>query len=193
MTRQLSAWFPIVLLALMAALTVWLDRQVQPPEGTVSGKARHDPDYIVDNLSATRIGPDGAPRYTLTTRRMVHYPDDDTTQLEAPTLVSFRGAAAAVTMSSKTALLSSNGENAYLIDDVRLVRAPVEDKSELVMKTSWLHVIPDDDIAKTDRPVQISDANTLITSVGLEFNNATRILKLLSNVRGSYAKPRPAR
>ena len=31
------------------------------------------------------------------------------------------------------------------------------------MQTSYLHVIPDDDIAKTDRPVQITDANTLIT------------------------------
>jgi lipopolysaccharide export system protein LptC len=193
MMQRLGAWFPVVLLALMAALTIWLDRQVQPPEGTADGKTRHDPDYIVDNLSATRVGPDGTPRYTLSTRHMMHFPDDDTTHLETPRLVSYRGSAAAVTMSSKTALLSSNGENAYLIDDVRLVRTAVEGKSELVMRTSWLQVIPDDDIAKTDRPVEISDANTLITSVGLEFNNSTRILKLLSNVRGTYAKTPPAR
>ena len=152
MMRQLTAWFPIVLLAAMAALTVWLDRQVQPPEATSDGKTRHDPDYIVDNLSATRIGADGTPRYTMSTRQMVHYPDDDTTHLETPKLVSFRGGAAAVTVTSKTALLSNNGENAYLIDDVRLVRSAHDDKSELTMQTSWLHVMPDDNIAKTDRP-----------------------------------------
>jgi len=54
-----------------------------------------------------------------------------------------------------------------------------------------LHVVPDDDIAETDKPVQIQDANTLITSVCLEFNNRTRILKLLSNVRGRYENPKP--
>jgi lipopolysaccharide export system protein LptC len=192
--QRLAAWFPVVLLAMVAAVTVWLDREVQPPERARDGKLRHDPDYIAENFSVLRIGPDGAARYALSARRMVHYPDDDTTHLEAPKLVSFRGPAATVTVTatSKTALLSSNGEEAYLIDDVRLVRAAHDDKSELTMQTSWLHVIPDDNIAKTDRPVQISDANTLITSVGLEFNNETRILRLLSNVRGRYEKPKPA-
>ena len=128
----------------------------------------------------------------LRARRMMHYPDDDTTHLDAPTLVNFRGSNLTVTATSKSALLSSNGENAYLTDDVSLVRSAYDDKSELTMLTSWLHVIPDDNIAKTDKPVRIYDANTLITSVGLEFNNETRILKLLSRVRGRYEKPKPA-
>jgi lipopolysaccharide export system protein LptC len=193
MMQRLTAWFPVVLLAAVAAVTVWLDRQVQPPERARDGKARHDPDYVVEDFSATRIGPDGVPRYTLSARRMVHYPDDDTTHLEAPRLVSFGNAGTTVTATSKNAVLSSNGENAYLSDDVRLVRSAYADKSELTVQTSYLHIIPDADIAKTDKQVQISDANTLITSVGLEFNNETRILKLLSNVRGRYEKSKPVR
>lgn len=193
MMQRLTAWFPVVLLAVMAAVTLWLDRQVQPPERTPDGKTRHDPDYVVDNFSATRIGPDGIPRYTLSARRMAHYPDDDTTHLEAPKLVSFSGSSITATATSKTAMLSSNGENAYLIDDVLLVRSAYAGNSERTMRTTWLHIIPDDDTAKTDRPVQISDADTLITSVGLEFNNKTRILKLLSNVRGKYENPKSAR
>ena len=35
---------------------------------------------------------------------------------------------------------------------------------------------------------RIRDANTLITSDGLEFDNDSHILKLLSNVRGRYEK-----
>ena len=193
MMQRLTAWFPVVLLAAVAAVTVWLDRQVQPPERARDGKARHDPDYVVDNFSATRVGPDGVPRYTLSARRMVHYPDDDSTYLDAPKLVSYSNAGTTMTATSKNAMLSSNGENAYLTDDVRLVRSAYADKSELTVRTSYLHIIPDDDIAKTDKPVQIYDANTLITSVGLEFNNETRILKLLSNVRGRYEKSKPAR
>ncbi|MCE9641525.1 MAG: LPS export ABC transporter periplasmic protein LptC [Betaproteobacteria bacterium] len=190
MMQRLTTWFPVLLLAAVAAVTVWLDRQVQPPEAGVSGKSRHDPDYIVDNFAVTRIGPDGIVRYKLDARRMQHYPDDDTTDLVAPKFVNFHGAGVTVTASSKTATLSSNGENAYLKDDVRLTRSAYENRGELTVLTSWLHVIPDDGIAKTDKPVRIQDANTLITSDGLEFNNETRILKLLSNVRGRYEKTR---
>jgi len=193
MTQRLTSLFPIALLLAVAAVTVWLDRQVQPPERARDGKARHDPDYVVENFSATRIGADGVPRYTLSARRMVHYPDDDSTYLDAPKLVSYSNAGTTMTATSKNAMLSSNGENAYLTDDVRLVRSAYADKSELTVRTSYLHIIPDDDIAKTDKPVQIYDANTLITSIGLEFNNETRILKLLSHVRGRYEKSKPAR
>ena len=193
MTARLSAWFPVALLAILAAVTVWLGREVQPPEAAADSKTRHDPDYIVENFSATRVGPDGRPQHTLHARRMAHYPDDDTTHLDAPRLVSFRGKAEAVTVTAKTALLSSNGENAYLNDDVRLVRAAREKNSELVVETTWLHVMPEAHIAQTDREVRISDANMLITAVGLELNSETRVLKLLSNVRGRYEKKRPAR
>lgn len=193
MMQRLTSLFPIALLLAVAAVTVWLDRQVQPPERARDGKARHDPDYVVENFSATRIGADGVPRYTLSARRMVHYPDDDSTYLDAPKLVSYSNAGTTMTATSKNAMLSSNGENAYLTDDVRLVRSAYADKSELTVRTSYLHIIPDDDIAKTDKSVQIYDANTLITSVGLEFNNQTLILKLLSNVRGTYEKPKPTR
>ncbi len=191
--RRYTAWFPVVMLALLAAVTVWLDREVQPPENSANGRARHDPDYIVENFAATRIGKDGRPQHTLHARRMAHYPDDDTTHLEAPRLVSYRGANEAVTVTAKKALLSGNGENAYLTDEVRLVRAARDGNSELIMETDWLHVMPEEHIAKTDRPVRISDANMLITAVGLELNSETRVLKLHSNVRGRYEKNRPAR
>src|SRR5687768_14291466 len=169
--RRLSSLFPFAVLLIVAAVTVWLDRQVQPPDRGRDGKARHDPDYVVDGFSATRFGPDGTARYTLSARRMVHYPDDDSTYLDAPKLVSLGNPPATVTATSKTAMISSDGENAYLTDDVRVVRSAYGKKSAMTMFTDYLHVIPESDIARTDKPVRILDANTLITAIGLEFNN----------------------
>ena len=188
MMQRLTAWFPVLMLAVLAAVTMWLDREVQPPEGTGVSKARHDPDYIVENFSATRIGKDGRPLHTLYARRMAHYPDDDTTHLDAPRLVTFRDSEETATVTAKTALLSSNGEEAFLNDDVRLVRAAHDGHGVLIMETKYLHVIPDEHIAQTNQAVRIYDANMLITAVGLESNSETRILKLLSNVRGRYDK-----
>lgn len=189
MQERLTAWFPLLLLATLAALTFWLDRAVQAPPQGPPGIMRHDPDYVADGLAVMRMAPDGSIKHTLTARRMVHYPDDDTTHIESPRLVSHVTQRAPVTITARSALLSSEGENVYFQDDVRLTRASYAKRSELVVETSYLHVIPDDGVARTDRPVTITDANTTVNAVGLELNSETHTLKLLARVKGIYREP----
>jgi len=197
MSERLTAWFPLLLLAALAGLTFWLDRFVQPPGNGPGAAARHDPDYIVEGLSAVRMAADGGVKHTLLAQRMVHYPDDDSTHLSVPRFVSYATAQAPVTITSREALVSSEGENIYFHDDVVITRAPYLNRSELRMRTTYLHVIPDDNIAKTDRPVTITDANTTVEAVGLELNSETQVLRLLSRVKGIYhdrekLPPRPS-
>jgi lipopolysaccharide export system protein LptC len=54
------------------------------------------------------------------------------------------------------------------------------------MRTSFLHVVPDRHIALTDRSVTLFDEANTVTAEGLEMNNETRVIKLLSKVRGTY-------
>lgn len=190
MNDKLTAWFPLLLLAILAALTLWLDRAVQMPAASRNGAARHDPDYIAVNLSAMRMAADGGIKNTLFAEKMIHYPDDDSTFLQAPKLVSYSSGKSPITITSRQALMSTDGKTVDFQDDVRVSRAAFTDKSELVMRTSYLHVIPDDKIAETDRPVTISDANTLVNAVGLELDGETRILKLKSRVKGTYVQPK---
>lgn len=189
MIERLQAWFPLALLLTLAALTFWLNQKVQPQQAARDGSNRHDPDYIVENFSATRTGPDGIPRYVLSAKKMLHYPDDDTTHLEEPRLLHTDPAKPALRVSANEALLSSDGEHAYLTGNVRIIRESSGKRGEIQMATSYLHIIPDRDFAETDRPVTITDANTVINAVGLELNNETRVLKLLSRVKGLYHKP----
>jgi lipopolysaccharide export system protein LptC len=189
---RLTAAAPLLLVGMVAALTFWLDHVVQPSARGLGG-SRHDPDYIVDNLSAMRMGETGAASYTLSAAKMMHYPDDDTTVLTTPKFVNYRSAKAPVTITASQAVVSANGEHVYFQDDVRVTRAADRETSELVVRTAFLHVIPDLNIAKTDRTVTITDAATTVTAVGLELNSETRIIKLLSNVRGTFDPGRTPR
>lgn len=198
MGNHVTAWFPLALLAALAALTIWLERTIQPPAPTPNAAARHDPDYIVDKLTAVRMAPDGKIRDTLFAVKMTHYPDDDSTELAQPKFVSHATDRAPVTITAEAALLSSKGEQIHFHRGVHVIRAPYDNKSEMQLQTDYLLVIPDENIARTDRPVRITDANTVVDAVGLELNNETRILKLFSKVKGIYhdsgrsnsAKPR---
>ncbi len=185
MGERLSTLFPVALLVLLAALTYWLDRAVQPAAAPREKLLRHDPDYTVDKLLATRMDVNGRVRDTLHAARMVHYPDDDSTELEKPRFMTF-GQGPPLAITSNHALVSSNGGNIYFRGDVRATRAPYGNNSELTVTTQYLHLLPDDNMAKTDQAVTIQDASMTIDAVGMELNNETRILKLNACVRGVY-------
>ncbi len=185
MGERLTNFFPLLLMVALAALTYWLDRVVQSPVVAPNALLRHDPDYIVDKLLATRMDVNGRIKNTLHAVKLVHYPDDDTTELASPRFISY-AKSAPVTITSKKGLVSSNGENVTFQDAVRVVRAPYGEKSELVMNTEYLLVLPDDNIAKTDHAVTITDANMVVNAVGMEMNSETRIMLLNARVKGVY-------
>lgn len=184
-SERLTIWFPLALLAILAGLTWWLDGYVKSP-AAARGAAGHDPDYIVNDITAIRFDENGKPRHTLFARKMTHYGDNDTTLLEAPRFITTDAARAPVTVTSRTARLTGRADNVYFHDDVKVVRAAYQNQSEMTLTTNYLHVIPDEDIARTNQPVRVVDANTVVTANGLELNNKTRILQLQGRVRGTY-------
>lgn len=185
MTDRFGGWFPLLLLAMLAAVTFWLDRVVQPPAPATEPNTT-EPDYIVDGLSAMRMDRDGRIKHTLKAEKMTHYPENDTTLLVEPRFVTYGERHAPVAVTAKHARMSGNGENVYFEDDVRVVRAQEGNRPELVLETSFLHVIPEANIAKTDRPVTIRDTTAVVTASGLELNSETRVLNLQGRVRGTF-------
>ena len=152
---------------------------------------KYQPHVVVLNVGTNNFalidpGETGAASYTLSAAKLVHYPDDDTTLLTAPKFVSYASPKAAMTVTASEGVVSSKGDHVYFQDDVRVTRAAHDGASELVMRTTFLHVVPDHHIAQTDRAVTLTDDANTVTAVGLEMNSETRVIKLLSNVRGSY-------
>jgi lipopolysaccharide export system protein LptC len=186
MTDRIGGWFPLVLLATLAAVTFWLDRVVQPPAPPRAEPSTAEPDYLVDGLSALRMDREGQVKHTLRARKMTHYPEDDMTVLIDPNFVTYGEDHAPVTVTAKHARMSGNGENVYFEDNVRVVRTAQGDRPQLVLETSFLHVIPEANIAKTDRPVTIRDGSAVVTASGLELNSETRVLNLQGRVRGTF-------
>jgi lipopolysaccharide export system protein LptC len=181
-------WVPVLLLAGLACLTWWLDQKVQPL-GPARDNARNDPDFVVDTFEATRMNDDGSERYALVAKKMVHYANDNSAVLDQPRLVHFDPDKGPVSIRANEGTLSSNGENAYFTGDVQVRRAAFGENAELALFTTFLHVVPDKDLAETDREVTMISGKSTVKSVGLEFNNKTRELKLLSNVKGQLETP----
>ena len=142
-----------------------------------------------ENLIASRTGPGGLLRHTLRARRMTHFLDDDTSQLDEPDLVHFTETGLQVTARADRAQLSGGGEDIQMSGNVRLTRAAVGNQSELVLLTETLLVTPDRNFARTDAPVVIRNGTSRTDAVGLEFDYNTRQLELLRDVRTTWQSP----
>ncbi|HUF21037.1 MAG TPA: LPS export ABC transporter periplasmic protein LptC, partial [Burkholderiales bacterium] len=115
---------------------------------------------------------------------------DDSTELESPQLVYFDHERAPVTMRSEQAQIAQGGDEVFFTGNVQIVRDAYADNPELGVFTTYLHVVPDLEIARTDKPVTMIEGNSTASSVGLEFDNKTREIRLLSRVKAQYETAR---
>lgn len=175
--------FPIALMALLAALTFWLEQATQGNGGERDGRNRHDPDYFVDRFELRRFDADGKLQHALVAEKMLHFMDDDSTRVTAPRL-TYLGPAT-TRLSADTAWLDKDGKHVRLDGNVRLLRDGNAQRLPLELATSVLHVVPDDEVAHTDAPVTLAQGKTLINARGMEVNNKTRIAVLSGPVRGA--------
>jgi lipopolysaccharide export system protein LptC len=184
--KKTSNLFPLLLMLALAVLSFWLERAVQPPEYDKSGNTRHDPDFIADDFGITKMNGAGKPEYTVSAERMLHYPDDDSTAVEMPRMVQRRDQAPAIVIRADRGRISKGGEETNFYGNVVVIREAGKDEKELRVQTEYLQVFPERDIARTDRPVIITEGGSRLTGVGMEVNNKTRQFQLQSQVRGSF-------
>ena len=183
---RLVGWLPVLLLGSLAALTYWLDAQVQDPGPRRDG-ARHEPDLFADGVRAVELDADGRPTHTLSASRARHYPDDGTVEFDRPRLLLERPGEPRFTIEAARARVSGDRENAYFEGDVRATREASRggDEGRVSLRTEFLHVIPKEQKAQTDRAVTIEEGRGIIRANGLTLDNASKTLILKSEVRGT--------
>jgi len=190
-----TAWSPVLLLGGLAALSYWLDAQVQPPAPRRDGSTRHDPDIIVEGVRVLKLDPEGRPLQMLTARRAEHFMDDQTTDFHEVTLAETRQGKPPFSITAKLATLTGDRENVYFKGHVRAVReaTPATGKEPasgpLTITTEFLHVLPNQEIARTDKAVTITDPRGIINATGMEADSKAKTIKFKSGVSG-HMEPR---
>jgi lipopolysaccharide export system protein LptC len=190
LNRLLRQSLPILILIAFAGLTIWLERVTRVDDVPSTGKLRHDPDVIVDNFTLRRFDETGVVQHTLTATQMRHYPDDDSTELDAPTLL-YLGKLSPTHITSDRATLTKDGKEAILRDNVRVLREAGAGNAEMTLTTTVLYVYPEDEIAQTDQPVRITQGKSVATGVGLHADRVKQEYTLQSRVKATIIRARP--
>ncbi|MQR02672.1 LPS export ABC transporter periplasmic protein LptC [Glaciimonas soli] len=179
----------IMLLLLCVALTLgsfWMVEVMhKKTEEVIPTPARTEPDYYVDNFNYVQMAIDGQPRYNITGQRLTHNPMDDSFDVILPVIHSLSKDNPPMTLRSDTGKIEDNNSKVNLYGNVKADRLPTPTSSEFHLKSEYLLLLPDDDIIKSDKFVEMTLDQSVMTGTGLYANNATRVMKLFKNVHAN--------
>lgn len=183
-----SAAFPIGLMTVLAALSYWLNIVATADPVDIGGRFRHNPDTIVHNFEAISYDESGNRKAGLKGAQLEHFPDDESSVIQKPFLQRFSTSAAASTVNANQAIVNSDGSEVDLTGDVKAVRPAQRGKPAITLTAPHMHVLVDEERARTPGFAKIQQGSSWISGTGFEADNVTQTYIFHGNVTGSYKR-----
>ncbi len=120
--KQLESLLYIAILGMVGLFGLFLQSSMIEEEPEVYNyDQRHDPDYYIENFTATGLDKNGQRRFVIEAERMAHFPDDDTALFDKPHVVEYEVGQAPRHSYSDSGWMSSSGDEIRLTGNVRIV------------------------------------------------------------------------
>jgi lipopolysaccharide export system protein LptC len=184
MRDRITAIIAVLLLATLAGASYWYS-QVSRVDGLAQPVSREGPDFVINGVTLTQFDASGRATNKLFAEELAHFAADDRAELRRPRLVSLRPGQPPLETRAQSALVEGSGEKVLLTGDVVITRAAAADSPPLRLTTEKLQALPDLERYSTDAPVEIERGTSTIRSIGMDYDNITRVVKFHSQVRGT--------
>lgn len=188
----LLRFLPIVVAALLAAGTWWLADVQRRHFGEPKTTSPTNPDFIVDQARMSRLGTDGRAQTLVNADRVVHYLSDDRSVLEHPRVLQTQIDRPPVTITADAGESRNRLGEVVLTRNVHVTRAATPSSSALELRTERLVILPDEDRVTSDTEVNVKQAGSTVTGIGMSFNNSYRTLDVEHRVRATFAARKKA-
>lgn len=191
MKDRITAFIAILLLASLAGVSYWYS-QTARLKSLATPVSREGADFIVNGVTLTQFDDTGRATNRLHADELAHFAVDDRSELAQPRLISLRPGQPQLEARAQTARVEEGGERVMLSGDVVITRAPGPDGTPpMRLRTQRLTALPDLDRYSTDAAVEIDRGDSVVRSIGMDYDNIERVVKFRSSVRGTIAPTEP--
>lgn len=174
------------LLILSIGLSSWSILLGKKSDALTPTNSSTEPDAYMEDVVATILNKQGIPSLKIETPKMIHYPENDVTDISKPHITVYRQSPEPWYINSNFAKASSGIDQILFWDNVIIHHAQDSDNPTTTMTTTSLTVFPNQQLAKTDKPITVTQPNATLHAVGMFANMNDGTVKLLSNARGEY-------
>lgn len=179
--------FPIGLMLGMGLLAFWLNvlTQWRAPEQHI--KNPNEPEYTIEHLTATRFDEQGKLLQRLDTGKMWKLPEQEQVFLQKMDVKQYRSGELDYELKADRGVYNRRNGDGQFDGNVNLVRQARADQGAVYLQTATLQLNTQTGILRNKAPVAIDDGKSRIRATGFYYNHPAGQLKLLSDVRISYA------
>ncbi|MFN3983962.1 MAG: LPS export ABC transporter periplasmic protein LptC [Rhodocyclaceae bacterium] len=172
--------YPIIVLAVLAGATLWLERSTREDAPEERARVLGEPDFIAEQARITSFDASGALQYALVAERITHIPDGELTLLDAPVL-DMEQEDRGLRVTARTGEVRRRGEQVFLRGDVHVWREGLDGEADLTLDAHSLTLWPDDQRARSDEPVHIVQGASTARGDGLRADNVFGVFELVGN------------
>lgn len=181
---------PVLTLSIIAATVYWFARlnELNQAQSHPTRVPQHIAEYSVQNFSGSILNKQGLAHYRMQGHILVRYEDDHSYEITRPALRLFRPDQPELTVTAKLGKMDEQGEQIDLIGDASLIRAATTTpraSAEIRAQSETFRVLVNQDILKTDLPVQVQQGASIITANGMIYHNLDRFIEFQGNVKGT--------
>lgn len=190
-----SIYLPVLLMGLLALGSWWLTRQAPLPALPLTATTpTHEPDYYMRGFSLRTFHPDGRLKSEILGLEARHYPDDDTLEIDRPTIRAFNTAGLRTVSTARRALSNGDGSEVQLLGNAVVTRDGAPDRqgraaAPLQVRGEFLHAFTRTERLRSHRPVEVTHGHDRFSANALEYDHLERVLDLRGGVRGTLSAP----
>lgn len=197
----LTAYLPLLLMALVALATWWLVKNTPVFQGEKPAVApRHIPDYTMRQFTVQRFAVDGSLRVQIEGDELRHYPDTDTLEVDNAQVRSISPDGHVTVASATKALSNGDGSEVQLMGHAHVVReayAAGNSIQEAVdFKGEFLHAFLRTEQVRSHLPVTITRGGTQFQGAAMTYDNLSRVMQFNGRVKATFPpaaeQPKPA-
>ena len=197
--RTLLRLMPLLLMGTLTLVTFWLVKKNTPVEKSAIERVRlHEPDYTISNGALSALNESGVTKYRVLGKKVIHYDDDASIDIETPRIRLFPPEKSPVTVKADKGHLDGDLTILDLIDNAEIFRPPQAASAteparpRMLARSSYFKVLINDDIIQTNKPIRLEQGVSVMNSTeGGVFNNIEQSMVLSGQVKGRIERIQP--
>lgn len=192
----LSAYLPLLLMALLALVTWWLVKNAPRAPGTAEVQAvSAEPDYTMEQFAVERFDAAGRLELRIEGARMRHFPATDRVEIDGAQIRAVMPDGRVTVAHALRAVGNGDGSEVQLMGGAEVTSTDASG-APVVMRSEFLHAYLLTERVESHLPVWVQTGSTVLKAAGLKYDNASRRLDLKGPMRaemGSRVKTKERR
>jgi lipopolysaccharide export system protein LptC len=197
--RTLLRIMPLLLMGTLTLVTFWLVKQSSSIEKSAIERVRlHEPDYTITNGALSALNESGITKYRVLGKKVIHYDDDASIDIETPRIRLFPPEKSPVTVKADKGHLDGDLTVLDLMNNAEIFRpsqaasATEPERPRMLARSSYFKVLINDDIIQTNKPITLEQCISVMNSTeGGVFNNIEQSMILSGQVKGRIERIQP--